>query len=54
MPTVIAVTSEKGGVGKSTLAVHLTAAFAGRGLNAALIDEVYAGSPDRVPLREDG
>lgn len=39
MPTVIAVTSEKGGVGKSTLAVHLTAAFAGRGLNAALIDE---------------
>ena len=39
MPQVIAVTSEKGGVGKSTLSVHLTGAFAERGLSAVLIDE---------------
>lgn len=39
MPTVIAITSEKGGVGKSTLAVHLGGAFAERGLRSALIDE---------------
>ncbi|MGY2893159.1 division plane positioning ATPase MipZ [Deinococcus sp. UYEF24] len=39
MPAVIVVTSEKGGVGKSTLAVHLTGAVAERGLRAALVDE---------------
>ena len=39
MPQVIAVTSEKGGVGKSTLSVHLTGAYAERGLSAVLIDE---------------
>ncbi|AZI41446.1 ParA family protein [Deinococcus psychrotolerans] len=39
MPQVIAVTSEKGGVGKSTLSVHLTGAFQERGLSAVLIDE---------------
>lgn len=39
MPRVIAITSEKGGVGKSTLAVHLAGAFAGRGLSTVLIDE---------------
>ena len=39
MPKVIAITSEKGGVGKSTLAVHLTGALTERGLDAALIDE---------------
>lgn len=39
MPKVIAITSEKGGVGKSTLAVHLAGAFAERGLHVALIDE---------------
>lgn len=39
MPKVIAITSEKGGVGKSTLAVHLSAAFHERGLGVALIDE---------------
>lgn len=39
MPRVIAITSEKGGVGKSTLAVHLAGAFHERGLHALLIDE---------------
>ncbi len=39
MPRVIAITSEKGGVGKSTLAVHLTGAFHQRGLHAVLVDE---------------
>ncbi|WP_407539298.1 ParA family protein [Deinococcus radiomollis] len=39
MPAVIVVTSEKGGVGKSTLAVHLTGAVAERGLRVALVDE---------------
>lgn len=39
MPRVIAITSEKGGVGKSTLAVHLAAALHERGLHVALIDE---------------
>ncbi|AWN23252.1 ParA family protein [Deinococcus irradiatisoli] len=39
MPQVIAVTSEKGGVGKSTLSVHLTGAFQERGLSAVLVDE---------------
>lgn len=39
MPTVLAVTSEKGGVGKSTLAIHLAGALTERGLRVVLIDE---------------
>lgn len=39
MPKIIAITSEKGGVGKSTLAVHLAGACHERGLAIALIDE---------------
>ena len=39
MTRVLAITSEKGGVGKSTLAVHLTGALHGRGLNTLLVDE---------------
>ncbi|UQN06193.1 ParA family protein [Deinococcus sp. QL22] len=52
MPKVLAVTSEKGGVGKSTLAVHLAGALAERGLSVALIDEdPRVGSSARWALR---
>lgn len=56
MPRVLAITSEKGGVGKSTLAVHLAGAFAERGLATVLIDEDgRVGSSLRWAARaEDG
>lgn len=55
MPKVIAITSEKGGVGKSTLAIHLAGAFHGRGLNTALIDEDgRVGSSLRWAARSPG
>ncbi len=39
MTHIMAITSEKGGVGKSTLGVHLAGAFTERGLKTLLVDE---------------
>jgi len=54
MPKVIAITSEKGGVGKSTLAVHLTGALIERGLDAALMDGRVGSSLRWARRREEG
>lgn len=54
-PRVLAITSEKGGVGKSTLAVHLAGALAERGLRPVLVDEdERVGSSSRWAARAGG
>ena len=44
MGTVVALTNSKGGVGKSTVSVHLAAWSQERGLRTALVDADIQGA----------
>ena len=51
---VISFVSQKGGVGKTTLAIHLAVAFAGESLNVAIVDlDPQASSAEWKDFRED-
>jgi chromosome partitioning protein len=51
---VISFISQKGGVGKTTLAIHLAVAFAGQGQNVAIIDlDPQASSAEWKDFRAD-
>src|SRR3984957_19362254 len=51
---VISFISQKGGVGKTTLAIHLAVAFAGQGKNIAIIDlDPQASSAEWKDFRDD-